>query len=199
MPGQAAYRCLFQRGALKPAETVLIHGVTGGVGTLAVQMARAHGAYVIGTGDDQSLDFLRQIGAQAAFSHYDPDHYQKILDLTQGRGVDVIVEALADVNLEHDAEVVAKYGRIVILGSRGSLNFTPRLLMAKESTVLGMAIWNSPPEEYGAAVAALSAGLESGVLKPVLGRQYPLAEAAQAQIDILTKKGGRGKMILTID
>lgn len=199
VPGHAAYRVLFQRARLKPGETVLIHGASGGVGTLAVQLARAHGALVIGTSDENGLDELRANGVHAAFSHFDLDHYQKIMDLTNGLGPNVIIESLADVNLEHDAEIIAKYGRIVVLGSRGALNFTPRLLMAKEASVLGMALWNSPPDEYNEAIAALSAGLEAGVLKPVTGPEYPLAEAGQAQADIIAKGQSRGKMILTID
>ncbi len=197
-PGHAAYRALFQRGRLKPGDAVLIHGASGGVGTLAVQMARAHGAYVIGTSDGQGLDFIRQVGVHAAFDHFDPDHYKKIMDLTAGRGVDVVVESLADVNLEHDAEIMALHGRIVILGSRGGLNFTPRLLMAKEAAVLGMAIWHTTPEEHRETVAALAARLESGLLTPVTGKEYPLAEAARAQADIVAPGSTQGKMILTI-
>jgi len=198
IPGFTAYRALFQRAQLKPGEIVLIHGASGGVGTLAVQMARAYGAYVIGTaGNDEGLALLGQLGVHAAFNHSDPAHFAKILALTGGTGVNVILEALANVNLEHDAEILSMFGRIVVVGNRGSINFTPRLLMDKESAVLGMAIWNAPLAEYTSSIAALAAGLESGVLRPVVGREYPLEATAQAQIDIL-KNSARGKMVLKI-
>ncbi|MCW2278573.1 NADPH:quinone reductase [Heliophilum fasciatum] len=198
IPGLTAYRALFQRAQLKPGETVLIHGASGGVGTVAVQLARAHGAYVIGTaGNDSELAFLRDQGVHEAFNHHDPQHFQKIVDFTGGAGVDVIIEMLANVNLERDAEILAMFGRIVVVGNRGSIPFTPRLLMIKESAVLGMALWNATPADNREALAALSASLESGVLRPVVGREYPLAEAKQGQIDIL-EKSARGKMLLKI-
>lgn len=198
VPGHTAHRALFQRARLKPGETVLIHGASGGVGTLAVQMARACGAYVIGTaGNDEGLALVKQLGAHAALNHSDPGHFNEILSLTEKAGVDVIIEALANVNLEQDAEILALYGRIVVVGNRGSINFTPRLLMIKESAVLGMAIWNASPAEYASSIAAIGAGLESGVLRPVAGNEYPLEAAAQAQADILINSA-RGKMVLKI-
>ena len=198
VPGHTAHRALFQRAHLQPGETVLVHGASGGVGSLAVQMARAHGAYVIGTaGNEEGLALLGKIGVHAAFNHSDPAHFAAIMAHTQGVGVDVIIEALANINLEHDAEILAMFGRIVVVGNRGSINFTPRHLMVKESAVLGMAIWNSPQAEFTASLAAMAAGLESGVLRPVVGREYDLADAAQAQVDIL-KQSARGKMVLKI-
>ena len=199
VPGHAAYRALFQRGDLRPSESVLIHGASGGVGTLAVQMARAHGAFVIGTcGNDESIAYLKQVGVHEALNHSDPGHYAKILNLTGNAGVNVIMESLANVNLEHDAEIIAKYGRIVVVGNRGSVQFTPRLLMMKEASVLGMALWNSPAVEYSSAIAALSAMLESGVLRPSIGREYPLEQAVQSHIDVLEKASSKGKIILNI-
>ena len=82
--------------------------------------------------------------------------------LTSGVGPDVILEMLADKNLENDMRMIAKPGRIVVIGSRGSLEMTPRLLMAKESVVMGMAIWHSAPEEARMAEAAVAAALRSG-------------------------------------
>ena len=199
VPGLTAYRALFQRGNLKAGETVLIHGASGGVGTIAAQLARAHGAYVIGTaGNQEGLALLRDAGVHAAFSHADPDHCNQILAHTGGAGVNVIVEMLANVNLENDAAILAMGGRIVVVGNRGSINFTPRLLMAKESAVLGMALWNISPADYGACLAGVAAALESGAVRPVVGKEYALADAAQAQTDILSSSA-RGKMVLKID
>ena len=111
----------------------------------------------------------------------------------------MILEMLADKNLENDMRKIAKHGRIVIIGSRGSLEMTPRLLMAKESVVMGMAIWHSSPEEARMAEAAVAAALRSGALRPVLGDILPLEKAAQAHEDIIARGGKPGKMLLRIE
>lgn len=199
-PGIAAYRALFQCAGLKPAEKVLVHGASGGVGTVAVQLARACGAFVIGTvGSPASMQTVRNLGAHAVLNHTIPGYLEALPDITDGTGPDVIVEMLADKNLENDMRVVGEHGRIVIVGSRGELNITPRLLMAKESRVMGMAIWHASPEEAAMAEAAVAAALRSGALHPVLGETFPLAEAAQAHVRIMARGGKPGKMLLRID
>jgi NADPH:quinone reductase len=199
VPSITAYRALFQRAHLQPGEIVLVHGASGGVGTITVQLARACGARVIGTaGTPDGLDLVRCMGAHSAVDHSTPNYLDQVLALTDGRGVDVIVEMLANVNLEKDFQALAKYGRIVIVGSRGSLEFTPRLAMMKEADVLGMAVWNTTQQEYVSALSAVAAALESGVLRPIVGRELPLEQAAQANVDILKAKA-QGKMVLAID
>lgn len=199
VPSITAYRALFQRAHLQPGEIVLVHGASGGVGTITVQLARACGARVIGTaGTPDGLDLVRCMGAHSAVDHSKPNYLDQVLALTDGRGVDVIVEMLANVNLEKDFQALAKYGRIVIVGSRGSLEFTPRLAMMKEADVLGMAVWNTTQQEYVSALSAVAAALESGVLRPIVGRELPLEQAAQAHVDILKAKA-QGKMVLAID
>ena len=199
VPSITAYRALFQRAHLQPGEIVLVHGASGGVGTITVQSARARGARVIGTaGTPDGLDLVRCMGAHSTVDHSKPNYLDQVLALTDGRGVDVIVEMLANVNLEKDFQALAKYGRIVIVGSRGSLEFTPRLAMMKEADVLGMAVWNTTQQEYVSALSAVAAALESGVLRPIVGRELPLEHAAQAHVDILKEKA-QGKMVLTID
>ena len=199
VPSITAYRALFQRAHLQPGEIVLVHGASGGVGTITVQLARACGARVIGTaGTPDGLDLVRCMGAHSAVGHSKPNYLGQVLALTDGRGDDVIVEMLANVNLEKDFQALAKYGRIVIVGSRGSLEFTPRLAMMKETDVLGMAVWNTTQQEYVSALSAVAAALESGVLRPIVGRELPLEQAAQAHVDILKAKA-KGKMVLAID
>jgi NADPH2:quinone reductase len=199
VPSITAYRALFQRAHLQPGEIVLVHGASGGVGTITVQSARARGARVIGTaGTPDGLDLVRCMGAHSTVDHSKPNYLDQVLALTDGRGVDVIVEMLANVNLEKDFQALAKYGRIVIVGSRGSLEFTPRLAMMKEADVLGMAVWNTTQQEYVSALSAVAAALESGVLRPIVGRELPLEHAAQAHVDILKEKA-QGKMVLAID
>jgi NADPH:quinone reductase len=119
------------------------------------------------------------MGAHSDLDHSKPNYLDQVLALTDERGVDVIIEMLANMNLEKDFQALAKYGRIVIVGSSGSLEFTPRLAMMKEADVLGMAVWNTTREEYVSALSAVTAALESGVLRPIVGRELPLEQAAQ--------------------
>lgn len=198
VPGLTAYRALFQRGRLRPGETVLVHGGSGGVGTLAVQWARAHGATVIGTASTpEGREVVLAAGAHVVLDHSKPDHLGELTELTGGLGVDLVVEMLADVNLVTDLEHLARFGRVVVVGSRGSLDFTPRLAMAAEADVRGMALWNSRPHEWAEGLRAVAAGLESRILRPVVGREMALEEAARAHQDVL-QPGARGKLVLMI-
>lgn len=200
VPGLAAYCGMFQRARLMPGETIFIHGASGGVGTLGVQMATARGARVLASaGSPKAMQMVRDLGADEVFNHNEEGYMDKMVKATGGKGPDVIIEMLADANLEEDMKRIAMYGRVVINGSRGSLTFTPRLMMIKESALYGMAIWNFRPEEFREANYFLAAGLRTGVLKPVIGQSYPLAEAKQAHIDIIEKGGKLGKVVLTIE
>ena len=108
------------------------------------------------------------------------------------------MEMLADVNLEQDLGVLAVGGRVVVVGSRGRLEFTPRLTMIKEATVMGTALWNASESETTSALSAVAAKLRNGVLRPVVGEELPLREAAAAHRRIL-EPGARGKLILVPD
>src|SRR6267378_2418047 len=107
-PYATAYRGLFQRAEAKPGETVLVHGASGGVGTAAVQLARARGLRVFGTASsDEGRKLACEQGAHEVFDHRAPDYLARILDATAGRGVDVVLEMLANVNLGNDLTVLA--------------------------------------------------------------------------------------------
>ena len=195
-PYATAYRGLFQRADAKPAETVLVHGASGGVGTAAVQMARAHGLRVFGTaGSDEGLKLAREEGAHEVFDHREPDHFEHIMNATSGRGVDVIVELLANVNLGKDLTILAKGGRVVVIGSRGRVEIDPRDTMQRNADIRGMALPNTPPTELASIHAALVAGLENGTLRPVIGRELPLSDAAQAHRAVM-ESGTIGKIVL---
>jgi NADPH2:quinone reductase len=197
VPCAAAYRAVHQRAGVRAAETVLVHGASGGVGIPAVQMARAIGATVIGTADTaESLALVQRCGAHHVLDHGASGYLDQVPRLTGGRGVDVVIEMLANVNLESDLEILAMFGRVVIVGSRGSLTFTPRLAMIKEATVLGMALWNTPPAEWQACTTGVAAALEAGFVRPVVGRELPLEQAARAHVEVLAP-GTRGKLVLT--
>ena len=195
-PYPTAYRGLFQRADAKPGETVLVHGASGGVGTAAVQLARARGLRVFGTaGSDEGRTLAREQGAHEVFDHRAPDHFEQIMKATGERGVDVIVELLANVNLGKDLAILAKGGRVAIIGSRGRIEIDPRDTMQRDADIRGMVLPNTPPAELASIHAALVAGLENGTLRPVIGKEFPLAEAAQAHRAV-TEPGAFGKIVL---
>ncbi len=194
VPCITAYRALFQCAGLKPGERVLIHGASGGVGTAAVQMARAHGARVAGTaGTEAGLELVRSEGAHLAADHTAPGYLDQLAAFAGG--FDVVVEMLANVNLERDLHLLAMRGRVVVVGNRGTLEFNPRSAMAREATIIGTTLWNAAPEELASAHAWVGAALEGGVLRPVVGRELPLADAAQAHAQVMAP-GAHGKIVL---
>src|SRR4030095_3305191 len=195
-PYATAYRGLLQRATVKPGETVLVHGASGGVGTAALQLARARGLRVFGTaGSDEGMKLAREQGAHEVCDHRAPDHFQQIMNATGGRGVDVIVELLANVNLGKDLTILAKGGRVAIIGSRGRVEIDPRDTMQRDADIRGMILPNTSPAEMASIHAALMAGLESGTLRPVISKEFPLAEAAQAHRAVM-EQGAVGKIVL---
>ena len=194
-PYATAYRGLFQRAGAKPGETVLVHGASGGVGTAAVQLARARGLRVFGTaGSDEGRKLAREQGAHEVFDHRAPDQFEQIMKATGGRGVDVIVELLANVNLGKDLTILAKGGRVAVIGSRGRVEIDPRDAMQRDADLRGMVMPNTPPAELASIHAALVAGLENGTLRPVIGKEFRLAEAAQAHRAVM-EPGAFGKIV----
>lgn len=196
VPYAAAYRALFQRARAEAGETVLVHGATGGVGLAALQLARAAGLTVIGTGSDEEGRRLAAAqGAHHVVDHLSPNHLERVLDLTGGQGVDVILEMLANVNLGRDLAALARGGRVVVIGSRGSVEIDPREAMKREAAILGMLLTTATESERKTIYAAIGAGLECGALNPVVGRELPLAEAPAAH-RLLQTWGGYGKVVL---
>jgi NADPH2:quinone reductase len=197
VPYSTAYRGLFVRAQAQPAETVLVHGASGGVGSAAVQLARARGLTVIGTaGSDAGLELVKQEGAHHVLNHSSDGYLDELMKLTEGRGVDVIVELLANKNLAKDLTVLAKKGRVAVIGSRGAIEINPRDAMSREADIRGVTLGNTSEQEYRVIHAALVAGLENGTLRPVIGAKIPLAEAARAQVEIMKLSGAHGKIVL---
>jgi NADPH2:quinone reductase len=196
VPASTAWRALFQKARVEAGEAVLVHGGSGAVGNATIQLARAAGLTVLATaGSAKGLDLVRELGAHHAFDHTDPGYRAAITAATAGRGPDVVVEMLANVNLAHDAELLAPRGRIVIVGSRGALEFTPRLLMARDATVYGMMLPNMSADEWRAVNAGVRAALAAGTLRPLVGREFPLADAPKAHEAVLAS-GAAGKIVL---
>ncbi len=197
VPYGTAYRGLFQRAQAQPAEAVLVHGASGGVGSAAVQLARAAGMTVIGTaGSERGLDLVKKEGAHHVLNHASDGYLDELMKLTEGRGVDVIVELLANKNLGKDLTVLAKKGRVAVIGSRGPVEIDPRNAMGREADIRGVTLMNTSEPEYKAMHAALAAGLETGTLRPVIGERIPLAEATRAHVAIMKPSGAHGKLVL---
>jgi NADPH2:quinone reductase len=196
VPYATAYRALFLRARARPGETVLVHGATGGVGIASTQLARAAGLHVIGTGGtEEGRRLALEQGAHEVLDHRAEGYLDKLMEITEGRGVDVVLEMLANVNLNKDLEIVARRGRIVVIGNRGSIEIDPRLSMTRDSSILGMSLINATKEELRSIHAALVAGLETKSLRPIIGREIPLAEAARAH-EAVMEPGAFGKIVL---
>jgi NADPH2:quinone reductase len=195
--GTAAWG-LFYRGFVRTGETLLIHGASGGVGLAAIQLACAKGARVFGTaGTQEGLNLVKQQGAEAAFNHREPEYLEKIKAATDGLGVDIILEMLANQNLGHDLTLLARRGRVVVVGSRGPVEIDARNIMAREADIRGMTLFTASPAERSEIYEAITAGLNDGSLNPIIGSKIPLGEAPRAHEQIMTS-GARGKIVLTM-
>jgi NADPH2:quinone reductase len=196
VPYATAYRAMFQIGHALPAEIMLVHGASGGVGTAAVQLGRATGLTVVGTaGSDQGRALVAEQGARAVLDHTKPDYLDDLTQRLGGRGVDLILEMLANKNLARDLNVLAPKGRVVVIGNRGTIEINPRDAMSRDASIHGMVLFNASEQELRSVHAALVAGLENGTLHPVIGKQFPLAEASRAHEEVM-KPGAYGKIVL---
>jgi NADPH2:quinone reductase len=196
VPYGTAYHALRHFADARAGETLLVHGASGGVGTAAVQIARAIGLVIFGTaGTAKGLDLVVREGAHQAFDHGQPRYQDAILEATDGRGVDVILEMLANVNLGADLKLLRQSGRVIVIGSRGDVTITPRDLMSRRASVHAFTLWGISEAEERETLAALANGLENGTLRPVVGKELPLAQAAQAHKDIMAS-GALGKIVL---
>ena len=196
VPYGTAYHALQQCAVARAGETVLIHGASGGVGIAAVQIARAMGLMVIGTaGTEKGRELVKCEGAQHVFDHTKARYQEQILEATSGQGINVILEMLANVNLGQDLKLLASQGRVVVIGSRGDVSISPRDLMTRRGSIRAFTLWGVTEPEEKEIHAALFAGLENGTLRPVVGKELPLAEAARAHKEIL-EPGAFGKIVL---
>jgi NADPH2:quinone reductase len=195
VPYATAHVALFVRGNAQPAETVLVHGGTGGVGLAAIQLARAAGLRVFATGGSEAgRQICRDQGADEVFDHTKPDYLEQIRAISGG-GVNLILEMLANVNLGNDLPLLARGGRVVVIGSRGPVEINARDLMSRNADIRGMILFETAPEQIARTHAALRAGLEAGALRPVISREFPLAEASKAHEAVMSA-GATGKIIL---
>lgn len=196
VPYGTAYHALYHSAEARASETVLVHGASGGVGSAAVQMARAMGLTVFGTaGSQKGADLVKREGAHQVFDHSKAGYQEEIMKATGGRGVDIVLEMLANVNLSADLKLLAINGRVIIIGNRGEITINPRDLMLRRASARGFTLWAITPTEEAQIHAGLIAGLENGTLRPIVGKELPLGEAARAHKEIL-EPGAAGKIVL---
>ncbi len=196
VPYGTAYTALHHHADARAGETLLVHGASGGVGIAAVQWARALGLTVIGTaGTPRGLELVKKEGAHHVFDHTKAGYPEEILKATGGRGVDLVLEMLANVNLATDLKLLAIRGRVIVIGNRGEITINPRELMTRRASVRGFTLWAATEAESAEIHAAIAAGLENGTLRPIVGRELPLKNAPQAHIDVMAP-GAFGKIAL---
>jgi NADPH2:quinone reductase len=197
VPYGTAYHALYHVAQAHASETVLIHGASGGVGIAGVQIARAMGLTVLGTASSQKgLNLATKEGADQVFDHSKSGYLDEIMKATGGHGVGIVLEMLANVNLANDLKLLATNGRVIVIGNRGDITINPRDLMSRRGSIRGFTLWAITPPEEADIHAGIIAGLENGALRPVVGKEMPLAEAARAHKEIL-EPGAAGKIVLT--
>jgi len=197
IPYGTAYHAIYHQAKAHAAETVLVHGASGGVGIASVQIARALGLTVFGTaGSAKGLELAQREGAHQIFDHSKSGYQEEITKATGGRGVDIILEMLANVNLGADLKLLAQMGRVVVIGSRGDVTITPRDLMGRRASIRAFTLWALTEAESMEVHAGIIAGLENGTLRPVVGSEIPLKDAAQAHINVMKPSGAFGKIVL---
>jgi NADPH2:quinone reductase len=139
---------------------------------------------------------VREQGAHHVLDHSAPDLDAKLAQITGGKGINVILEMLANKNLAKDLTMLSKFGRVVTVGNRGTIEINPRDIMGRDGKIIGMTMFNVSPEDLASIHAALVAGLENGTLRPVVGQEIPLAEAARAHEEVMKPSGAHGKIVL---
>jgi NADPH2:quinone reductase len=196
VPYGTAFTGLHHQAQARAGETVLIHGASGGVGIASVQISRALGLTVIGTaGTQRGLELIKKEGAHHTFDHTKTGYPEEIMKVTGGRGVDIVLEMLANVNLGTDLRLLALRGRVIVIGNRGEVTINARELMSRRASVRGFTLWAATEAETVEIYAGIDAGLENGTLRPIVGKELPLKDAPQAHQDILAP-GAFGKIVL---
>jgi NADPH:quinone reductase len=196
VPYATAYQALFHRAHGQAGETVLVHGASGGVGIAAVQLARARGLTVIGTaGTERGRKLVLAEGAHHVLDHTAPGYLDECVRLTGGQGPAIIMEMLANVNLQKDLGIIGMRGRIVVIGNRGMVEINARFAMNKNADILGMALTHATPFELAGIHASLVEGLRNGTLRPVIAQELPLSQAARSH-EAVMEPGHHGKIVL---
>jgi NADPH:quinone reductase len=199
--GVCAHLLLQASTELRRGESILVHGAAGGVGGIAVQIAKSLGAApVIGTASThQRRDFVQSLGADAAIGYDDPGWPERVLEITGGRGVDVLIESIGGDVFEQNFRALADFGRYLVLGStRGPGEpFAPRRLMTHSQALIGfyLPVFYSRPALIARGLEFLASELAAGRLVPMVDRVMPLRQAADAH-RMLEKREVHGVLVL---
>jgi NADPH2:quinone reductase len=196
---------VFERGRLAKGETILIHGGSSGIGTTAIQLARAFGARVLVTvGSPEKAAACEELGAERAIRYKDEDFAEAVKQVTDGKGVDVILDMVAGDYMPRNIASLAVEGRLVIIafqrGNKVELDVNP--VMRRRLTITGSALRARPVADKGAIAAGLRQSvwpkLDSGEIRPVIHATFPLAQAAAAHR--LMESGDHiGKIVLVAE
>jgi NADPH2:quinone reductase len=199
--GLTALHCLNEHGNLKAGETVLIHAAAGGVGTLAIQMAKAMGAKVIGTASSEAkCQLIRDLGAEA-INYSEGDWVAEVMRLTDGNGADLILESVGgEVFLRSYREALSTFGRIIVLGIAGGqpVEVSTAEILKRNKPIIGYFLsvyFEKAPHLVGEGILKLMGMVLDGALKPVIGATYPLGEAAAA-FDHMQGRASIGKVVI---
>lgn len=194
---------VFERGALKPCETFLVHGGTSGIGTTAIQLASIFGSTVIATaGSAEKCRACEKLGAHAV-NYREQDFVEEVKRLTDDRGADVILDMVGGDYIQRNIQAAAADGRIVSIaflnGSTAEVNFMP--VMLKRLTLTGSTLRPRSIEEKAALAAALESKvwplLDAGRVNPLIDEVFPLDRAADAHA-LMEKSSHIGKIVLTL-
>ena len=165
-----AHYALFERGGAKSGETVFIHGASGSLGSSAIQLAKGAGLRVIGSaGTSKGLELVRAEGANHAVNHTEEGYMNEVRRFTGGKGPELILEMLANVNLAADMDLAAKFGRIIVIGNRGEITINPRVAMAKNLDIRGLVLWNATAAQVKSMMQDILAGVAEGRCVQSLG------------------------------
>jgi NADPH:quinone reductase len=201
--GLTAYQLLRASARLEPGESVLVHAAAGGVGTLAVQLAKLMGAgTVVGTASNpDKLALARRLGADAAINYTEADWVEQVKQATGGKGTDIILEMVGGSISEQSPQCLAPFGRMVIFGAASGqiAQFTGIQLMYKNQSIIGYWLTSQlqRPDRIAAAAMELMQYLASSRLEIVVGQTYPLAQAEQAHRAIAERQT-MGKVVLLV-
>ncbi len=178
---------VFMLAGLRAGETLLVHGGSSGIGTTAIQLARAHGALVATTaGTDEKLAACERLGAEILINYRTEDFVERLLEGTDGRGADVILDAIGGAYLDRNLNALAPRGRLAIIGNQSAARGTVdvRILMSKWLTIHGSTLRARPTEEKAEIMASVRENVwpyvVAGQVVPVIDQRIPFAEAASA-------------------
>jgi NADPH:quinone reductase len=201
-----AWLNVFREAALQPGETLLVHGGASGVGTAAIQLAKALGPspVLVTVGSEAKAEACRGLGADHVILYKQEDFAERVLALTDGRGPDVILDHVGAAYLEPNLRCLAPYGRLVIIGLLGGAKAELNVgrLMVKRQRIIGSVLRARPVEEKAAITAAFReaalARFARGELKPVIHQVLPLEMAREAH-ELVASNANTGKVILQVD